>query len=255
MSPSEYQTIDASMDALLQKLEGLPERVVQDFNEKFLISWLYHDNALEGIVLTYHEIKAAVDDRIISDSTLLPLYDDISAHKAAIDLIHAQAAKKRANVTMEFIKKLHKTLTVEEDPEYLHYRKENPLHRLYFHEILPPEKIPYRLRKLVDWAKSEDFRKAHPVVKAAQLHLQFITIYPWIKNSGKVARLLMNYVLLKHNYVPAVIHAVDRQRYYEALRAHSHAELAALIEEALHNAIESTTRYITELAPKVDRVA
>ena len=255
MTTKQYPQMDASMDALQRQLDGLPERVVEDFYEKFLISWLYHDNALEGIVLSYHEIKAAVDDRIISDSTLLPMYDEIAAHKQAVDFIREHAKKKRSNVTMEFIKKLHKTLTVEEDPEYQHYRKENPLHRLYFHEILPPEKIPYRLRKLVEWAKSDEFRKAHPIVKAAQLHLQFITIYPWVKNSGKVARLLMNYILLKHDYVPAVIHAVDRQRYYEALRAHSHVELASLIEEALHNALESTTRYLTELAPKVDRVA
>jgi len=222
------------------------ETLVRDIQEKFLISWLYHDNALDGVVLTYHELKAAIDERIISDSSLIPMYDSIRAQKKAIDIVKQQASKRRAGITMEFIKKLHRTLTVDDDPLYQQYRKENPLHRLYFHEIVPPEKISYRLRKLVDWTKSDDFKKSHPLNKAAQLHLNFITIYPWLKNSGKVARLLMNFILMRHGYVPAVIHAVHRQRYYEVLRSASYQDLANLIAESLNNAIESTLKYASE---------
>ena len=245
-----FKALDATMDALKERLADLDDRSRADFQEKFLISWLYHDNALEGVVLTYHEIKAAIDDRIISDSTLIPMYDELIGHKAAIDLVFQEAKKKRHTISLEFLRKLHELLTTEEEPEYHRYRKDNPLHRLYFHEILPPEKISYHMKKMVEWTRSTEYKKMHPINKAAQLHLTLITIYPWIKHSGKVARLLMNYVLIRHGYVPAVIHAVDRQRYYDILRSGSYVELAELIKEALQSAMESTKRYLTELAPQ-----
>ncbi len=249
-----FQVLDATMDALKKRLENLPERARADFEEKFLISWLYHEHALEGVVLTYHEIKAAIDDRIISDSSLMPMYDELRQHKAAIDFVFQHAKKKRSTVSLEFLRKLHEILTVEEEPEFHRYRKDNPLHRLYFHEILPPEKIPYHMKKLVEWARSTECKKMHPINRAAQLHLTLITIYPWMKHSGKVARLLMNYVLIRHGYIPAVIHAVDRQRYYDILRSGSYVELAALIQEALKNGMESTKRYLTDLAPRTEPV-
>ena len=43
-------------------------------------------------------------------------------------------------------------------------------------------------------------------------------MFPWPEISGRVARLAMNHILINEGYWPAIIHHVDRQRYYEALR-------------------------------------
>lgn len=245
-SAQSFFEIDLRMEALATKLGQYPENVLNDFKEKLLISWIYHDNALEGVVLSFHELKAAIDDRIISDNSLIPLYEELKAHKTAIDYIRALAIKRRTAVTLEVLKKLHEILSFEEEGKQLHYRKENPLHRLYFHEIAPPEKISYRMRKLIEWLRSDECRALHPIKRAAQAHQNLISIYPWMKNSGKVARLLMNLLLLRDGYIPAVIHAVDRQRYYDVLRAPSATELAQLMREALENSIESAIRYLEE---------
>jgi Fic family protein len=156
---------------------------------------------------------------------------------------------------MTMVKKLHRTLTGEEDPTLLHYRKENPLHRVYFHEIAPPEKISYRMRRLVDWVKGEQFKKTHSIRRAAHVHQNLIAVFPWVKNSGKVARLLMNLLLLRDGYVPAIIHAVDRQRYYDVLRAPNAGPLAELIAEGLSNSIDSVHRYITDFVERREHVA
>ena len=47
--------------------------------------------ALEGVVLSYHELKAAIDKRIISDVSLIPMYEEIKNHKAAIEWVRDQA--------------------------------------------------------------------------------------------------------------------------------------------------------------------
>jgi Fic family protein len=126
------------------------------------------------------------------------------------------------------------------------YRKENPLHRLYYHEICAPEKIGYHMRKLDEWLKSSEFTSLHPVVAATRLQLRLLRAYPWTKNTGKVARLITNYILLRAEYLPAIIHSIDRQRYYEVLR-HDNDDLLGLVVESLENGIDTTTRFFDEL--------
>lgn len=233
------------MENLRTLLDRADEGVVSAFDAALDLSWIYHDNALEGMVLHYHELKAAVDPRIISDATLIPMYEEICAHKQAIDLVRDLATKRKVGFDLNTIKIIHQTVTVDDDGKQLHYRKENPLHRLYFHEIAPPEKISYKLRKLVDWAAGAEFRKLHPIHRATLAHSKLIHIYPWLKNSGKAARLLMNMLLYRDGYLPAVIHAVERQRYYEVLRQDLN-ELARLVVESMLNGIDSATRYIEQ---------
>ena len=67
------------------------QSIVADFDEKMDVSWVYHDNALEGVVLSYSELKAAIDKRIISDVSLIPMYEEIKNHKSAIEWVRETA--------------------------------------------------------------------------------------------------------------------------------------------------------------------
>ena len=73
-----------------------------------------------------------------------------------------------------------------------------------------------------------------------------LNTYPWTKNSGKVARLLMNFMLIRHGYLPAVIHSIERQRYYEVLR-YENEGLLNLVVESLENSIETTNKFLDEV--------
>lgn len=220
----------------------------EDFFNKLLISWVYHENALEGIVLTHHELKCALDQEIISDASLIPTYDEMRAHKAAIELVYDLAVNKHVPVSLDVIKRIYATLTPSVgDVKLVRYRKETPLHRLYFHEIAPPEKISYRMRRLVEWVASPQAKNMNPIKLAAKLHFRLMHIYPFPKGSGKLARLVMNLVLLEHGYQPAIIHATDRQRYYDSLRV-QHSGLTRLICESLLNSIEGAIKYYEEEA-------
>jgi Fic family protein len=244
---SKLFELDGKMDTLRAKVASFPARITKDYQDRLDVSWIFHEHALEGVVLSYSELKAAVDSRIISDVTLIPMYEEVRNHKLAVDFVRdASKQKKRPEVDLELVKKLYGLLTPDAILKGCPYRKENPLHRLYYHEIAPPEKIAYKMRKLQEWLESPEYKNLHPILAASRIQFRLLAAYPWTKNTGKVARLLTNYILLSNGYLPAIIHSIERQRYYEALR-HENDGLTGLILESLQNGIETTTRFYDEV--------
>ncbi|HET6284979.1 MAG TPA: Fic family protein [Polyangia bacterium] len=244
---AKFFELDAKMEAVRAKLATFPPNIIKNYQDRLDVSWIFHDNALEGVVLSYSELKAAIDQRIISDVTLIPMYEEVRNHKVAVDFVRdANNAKKPIAIDLELVRKLYAILTPEAAAKGYPYRRENPLHRLYYHEISPPEKISYKMRKLGEWLESEEFRELHPITRATRAHYKVLATYPWTKNSGKVARLLMNFMLIRHGYLPAVIHSIERQRYYEVLR-YENEGLLNLVIESLENSIETTGKFMEEL--------
>ena len=240
--------LDAKMEAFRAKVGAFPDKLRRDYESKLDVSWIFHDNALEGVVLSYSELKAAIDQRIIRDVSLIPMYEEVKNHTLAVDFIRETAgSRKSPTVDLEFIRKLYAMITPDAIAKGCPYRKENPLHRLYYHEIVPPEKIGYKMRKLAEWLESVEFSRMHAIVQSVKIQFRLLQAYPWTRNSGKVARLLSNYILLRSGYVPAVVHSIDRQRYYEVLR-HENDGLITLMLESLENSIDTTARFFDELS-------
>lgn len=240
-----------SVDQKLKILEDLlavqDERVLAEFQERLDMSWIYHDTALEGSVLSFHELKSAIDKDVVSDVSLIPTYDEIRAHKAAIDFVRETAgARKKVPITMELLRKLQEMVSPD-DPEVKDgtWRKETPVHRLYFHDIAAPEKIAGEMKKLGEWLADPETRKLAAVRLASKLHFKLMQIYPYTKHTGKLARLAMNLVLLRSGYPPAIIHSTERQRYYEALRGPS-LHLHNLMLDSLENSIDSAIKHFSE---------
>ncbi|MBL8952900.1 MAG: cell filamentation protein Fic, partial [Myxococcaceae bacterium] len=68
-------------------------------------------------------------------------------------------------------------------------------------------------------------------------------------HSGKVARMAANMVLLRHNFFPAVIHSIDRQRYYEAFRG-APAAFRSTMMDAMENVLDQGLKYFRDLNRK-----
>ena len=248
------QRLDKTLHVLHDKLEAATEDTLAEYHRVLDFSWIYHDSALEGVVYNMEELKFGLEDQPASsdgnDTALIPVFDEIKQNEAAIALIRELAAKKRLTISLDVIKKIYATLAPEEvegraPPKY---RKDMPLHRMYFHEISKPDKISYKMRQLVTWMNSPDTRRAtHTLRLASKAHYQLLHIYPFPKQSGKVARLLMNLILLRGGYPAAVIHATERQRYYDALKTSEDAT-AKIVTEALVASMNSALRFFEQEA-------
>lgn len=212
----------------------------KDFEERFMMSWIYHDFALEGTVLHITEIKAATDDAIISAPSLIPAYYHISAVRDGIQYV-LDSRGKRLTLNLDWLKKVHQVLLPVDKKDQVQYRKDNPIHRMYFHDLAPADKISYRMRKLTDWFRTDECKRAHPVELAVEVHREVIRIFPWPEISGRVARLAMNNILVNEGYWPATIHAIDRQRYYDVLRL-DQDQLLDLVIESIEQGVVSASR-------------
>jgi Fic family protein len=240
---TRFVDIDDRMDDLADRMRG-DQDLTDEFLRRYELSWLYHENALEGVVYTSQELATALENAALADAAFVNAFQEIRNHKVAIDLVRDEAKAKKLRINVTLVKKLNDTLAAGiEGRDLLELRKDMPLHRAYFHEIAQPAKIAALLQKVLDACDSADFRNAHPIQRAAKLHHGFMQVFPYTENSGRIARLLANLVLLQSGYrVPCIIHATDRQRYYESLRL-PEAALRDLTMEALDNALEQAEKF------------
>ncbi|RMH44044.1 MAG: hypothetical protein D6689_03530 [Deltaproteobacteria bacterium] len=247
-----YQKVEAAVAEWREREQEVLPEVRDTFHEKLIISWIFHDSALEGEVLTYSEIKAATDRNIISDVSLIPAYEDIKAFDSAARFAIDYAASRKKPINLDLVRELLALVDPAEGAKGAPYRKENPLHRLYYHEIAPPEKVPQQMRKFGEWLAQIHKADAHPIALAVAAHRRLMGIFPWPKATGRVARILSNLILLRHDYPLAVIHSIDRQRYYEALRTDDD-KLEFLYLEAVETTATAATRVYDEAIARAAR--
>jgi Fic family protein len=252
---TRFVDIDDRMEDLADRMRADPE-LGEDFLARYELSWLYHENALEGVVYTGQELATALVNAPLADATFVGTLQDIRNHKIAIDLVREEARSKKLRVNLTLVRRLYETLGAGvEGRSGADFRKDMPLHRAYFHEIAQPARIPALLQKVLDACDSADFRNAHPIQRAARLHHGFMQVFPYTDGSGRVARLLANLVLLQAGYrLPCIIHATDRQRYYESLRL-PEATLRDLTVEALDNALNQGEKFFRETPSRARKAA
>jgi Fic family protein len=265
-----YQEIEDKSAALREYLQR-NSPPVREFLHRFEMSWIYHDAALEGVVYTPQELNAALGpDTSRAESSLMPVVLEIRNHKAACDFIRQEAeagGKKSAQLTLTTIKRIHEFFCgatpeaqaaraaierreksekeLAKERERSGFRKDMPLHRTYFHDIAQPAKIQPALDKLVDFTGSVEFREYHPIKQAATFQHQFLQIFPFTEHSGKVGRMCSNLILVRHGFLPCIIHSIDRQRYYESFRGTA-SNFRVLLMDAMENSLDNALKFFRD---------
>ncbi len=259
--PVKQLSIEERWASLEERLlKGEPE-FQRAYRESLDMSWIYHDSALEGSVYTPIELRSAVDPGSPTfasmsgsmsplapsgtDSSIQPICEEIRRHREALDYIRDYATKKRMPITIDVVKKIYLILHPEEgDIKTVKYRKDIPQHRLYFHEYAPPDKITYKVRQILDWTNDPETRRTRSAVRiAARAHYDLLRVFPFTTDSGKVARLFMNLLLMRSGFPPAIVHSTERQRYYEALKGAS-AVMTQIVHESIENNLASVEKLL-----------
>ncbi|KAB2916483.1 MAG: Fic family protein [Bacteroidetes bacterium] len=203
--------------------------------QKLRLDWNYHSNHLEGNSLTFGETKALILFGITAQGKPLQDHIEITGHDEAIKWIE-DVVKKREPLTESFIRQLHTLLlkkpykvdaiTTDGQPtkklikvgEY----KTTPNHvETKTGEIFrfaSPEETPAKMYDLLEWFKKmEADKETNPILFAADFHYKFIRIHPFDDGNGRMARMLMNFILLQYGYPPVIVRTGEKAQYIAAL--------------------------------------
>jgi Fic family protein len=82
--------------------------------------------------------------------------------------------------------------------------------------VLPnPSKVPDLMDNFIAWLNIG--HNLHPIELAGEVLYRLVTIHPFVNGNGRIARLLMNLLLMMHGYPPAIIRKQDRLAYISSL--------------------------------------
>jgi Fic family protein len=241
----EIDSIKQQVEALQPTDPGLESK----FWEKFRLEFNYNSNHLEGNTLTYDHTKLLLlFDKIDGDYTLREL-EEMKAHDVAFKVTKDGALEEEDILTEKFIKELNKTILVRPFYKEAITLEGHPTRRLIEpgqYKIFPnsvrlengeifhytsPENTPMQMGDLVDWYRKEtDNKQLHAVQIAALFHYKFVVIHPFDDGNGRTSRLLMNYLLIRNGYAPAVIESVDKKNYLSALNKADTGNIEAFVE-------------------------
>jgi len=250
-----FYLIEEKAQRLRMKLDMLAPEHQYTFNEICAQAYIFHDAALEGLVVSADEIASVFSTDTDAPYIRSRVLQEIRNHRKKLHDIISHAARARhhnavyrsAEINIENILATHEALYTSvprREPGLL--RTQIPLHVAYFHDISDPKAIKDQILQLCEKTRDPEFRAQHPINQAVLFHFHFMKIFPFQDGSGKVGRLFMNSFLLQGGYELAIIHGSERQQYYETLKEGPDA-LRLLILESLESALDSRSNFLQEI--------
>lgn len=225
------------LDMLFQKWKGMQPLSIDAADklwQKLRLEWNFNSNHIEGNTLTYGETKLLLMFDKTTGDHLLREYEEMKAHDLAVHLVKEWAADTERELTEADIRELNKVILVKpfwkealtRDGDNTRrlidvgtYKKHPNSVRTATGEIFhyaSPEETPQLMTDLMKWYR--DNQDVHPAILAAEMHYRFIRIHPFDDGNGRIARLLVNYILMRNNYPPTVIKSENKNAYLTALQ-------------------------------------
>ncbi len=230
----------------LDSIRPVSKSALQSLKERFIVEWTYNSNAIEGNTLTLNETRLVLERGLTVKGKSLREHFEAVNHKEAIIYLEI-IVKNKEPITESLIKKLHAIITKGiNDADAGIYR--NVRVRILGAVFTPPDplKIPQLMSDFVVWLNSE---KQHPIELAALVHYKLVFIHPFSDGNGRTARLLMNLMLMRAGYPPAVVLNTERKKYYARLKAADLGDSKPFVNFIAQSVERSLDLYLEALEP------
>ncbi len=235
MKQIDYTTCE-DYKAQIDAFRPLSPQTLESLRRYYRVGLTYTSNALEGNTLTESETRVVLEDGLtVAGHPLREIYET-QGHADAYDRL--SALLDRRPIDPDTILDLHARLYHRIEAEQAgQLRTVQVFLSGSRYPLPPPETLEAGLRDFVDWFNAHE-TQLHPLTFAAEVHLRFVFLHPFIDGNGRVARLLMNLALLRAGYTIAIIPPIVRAEYIRLLElAHTdpapfHAFLVTREQEA-----------------------
>ncbi len=201
----------------INEMRPLAGETLASLRDYYKIGLTWSSNAMEGNTLTESETKVVIEDGLTIGGK--PLRDHLEACGHADAFQEMMAWIQKQTINEDDLLKMHHLFYRKIDPDNAGVYRKNRVFISGSHYPLPdPERVPDLIKNLI--ATIEKNRTTmHPVLTAARAHLDFVLIHPFVDGNGRVARLMMNLILLQGGFGIALISPILRSDYIASLEA------------------------------------
>lgn len=219
-----------------KSLQPLTEAQQSSLSRRFSVEYNYNSNHIEGNTLTYGQTELLLMFGSVSGEGHLRDFNEMKASQVGLEMMSKEVKDGKMPLTQTFIRQLHKTLLRE---DYTIYRnlpgsvqtsfvihagqyktRPNSVITRYGDrfQYASPEETPSLMTDLVEWYNKAEASGKYSVAElAAMFHYRYIRIHPFEDGNGRIARLLVNYILARHGWPMIVVRSRKKQEYIEAL--------------------------------------
>ena len=217
----------AEIKAVVERSRVLPLNEAQ-LRRQAILRMAHTSTSIEGNKLAQFEVGKVIEGKAVR----APQKDivEVENYYKALKMLDGMSKSKK-DITEDEILKLHKTVTeglVEKEkigqyrPADVYVLDDLGDGREMLRFKAPDSKLVKNLlAELMEWLKNSK-KEIHPIIRAAILHLEFVSIHPFTDGNGRVARLLTQLQLYRDGWdfrkiiVLEDYYNRDRLSYYNA---------------------------------------
>ena len=240
--PDNYFDKVDKLNKELNSKRPISKETLKSLKESINLEWTYNSNGIEGNTLTLRETQVVLEGITVGGKSLKEHLEVIN-HEQAI-LFLDDLIKDKEPITEWNIKNIHQLVLKEIDDDNAgKYRDENVKIKGAIH--IPPDYliVPELMEKLI--INYEDWKKYHPIIRAALLHGELVKIHPFVDGNGRTSRLVMNLSLMNNGYLQVIVKKEKRLQYYNALdKAHTTGDYTDFVKLVNELEIEMLNKYL-----------
>jgi Fic family protein len=257
-----YRQLDRAV-AELENVGGLPlPAEAEGIWEGIWVEETHNSTAIEGNTLVQRQVQLLLEEGRAVGSKKLAEYLEVQSYGEAALWVYRQAHRSDRDWSDDSILHLSEVREIHErviatvwrhaPPERLHDQEGPGSFRR--HDIQPfssgmrPPAWPDVPQLMHNWVAAANDppaeRSAHLMEHLAGLHAAFERIHPFRDGNGRVGRLLLNVLLVRHGYPPAIVYKRDRAKYLRALARSDKGDDGPLAELFARSVKHSIDRFL-----------
>jgi Fic family protein len=256
-----YERLDVQIGELTGRLGGLPHPVeAQEIWRGLWFEEAHHSTAIEGNTLVLKQVEALLEEGRAVGNKELAEYMEVKGYADAADWVYNQALRPSMASGADLLVlaelrhvhemamrpvwdvKPHRQSTAREGPGSF---REHDIHR--FPGGMIPPTWPLVPAEIDGWlARVNDLepRDVRLPERLADLHAAFERVHPFLDGNGRTGRLVLNLVLVRLGYPPAIIYKRQRSAYLDALRRADAGDCGALGELLARSILDNLYRFV-----------
>ncbi len=202
--------------ALLDHNRPLPASAVQKLKENLSFEWTYNSNSIEGNTLNLRETQLIIQEGITIRGKSLREHFEVLNHDKALDYLYSLVSNQYNLRTIDILT-IHGHILKNIEDDFIG-RIRNGGVRISGANFTPPNasKVSDLLDELIEYINSNP-QGLNDIELATIFHHKFVWIHPFFDGNGRTVRLIMNLLLMRNGFPPAIILKNDRKKYYDAL--------------------------------------